>query len=76
MLLLIIVYKIIGAIISILCDFVYTSIGFESFAWLYWCVLSQYDTLAGGIGKIINVIEHDCNLTSNVVYSLLTTLFY
>ena len=53
----------------------YSSLGFEYFAALYLYILNKYHTFGGGLGKLINVLEYDCNLISNLVYSMLTSIF-
>ena len=87
---LIVGYKLGGSAISIICDYLYTSLGYEYFAYLYWHLLDNYgDTgqiQTGGteqagqagqsLGKLVNVIEYDCNLVGNVVFSSLTSIFY
>lgn len=74
--LLVVVYKLFGSVINVICDFAYSSLGFEYFAYLYWFILNNYNRLFGTFGKKINIIEYDCNIITNITYSSLTAFFY
>jgi ABC-type multidrug transport system fused ATPase/permease subunit len=76
LLLLTVLYKAVSSVIVILCNFVYSSMGFEYFAYLYWYLLNHYHRLLGSSGRKVNILEYDCNLLTNLPYSALTSLFY
>ncbi len=53
---LVIFYKTVNTAISIICNFLYSSIGFEYFAFLYWHLLNNYEDMRSDIGKRVNVV--------------------
>ncbi len=69
-------YKVVSSLALLICDFLYISLGFEYFAYLYWYILNSYHRLFGTFGKKVNIVEYDCNLITNIAYSSLTAFFY
>ena len=72
MILILLGYKTIKMISSIIEDLCHQSIGNENFAKLYYHVLVYYNTLNG---KILNIFEYDCNMISYLAYALLASIF-
>lgn len=65
-------YKLFKTFHSIVLDICYQTLGFQYFAILYHHVLMNYETLNG---KILNLIEYDCNMVINFCYSMLSSIF-
>lgn len=73
---LIIAYKAVASAASIVCNTLYESLGFEYFAYLYWHILNNCKEVKIHVGKRVNIVEYDCNLITNIVYSALASIFY
>ena len=69
-------YKLFSSLVWVFCDFFYSNLGIEYFAYLYWLILDKNNSRSINMGKMVNIVEYDCNLLSNIVYSSLTTIFY
>ena len=76
LILIIICYKMVSSVIWTLCDFLYTDLGIEVFAYLQWLILGSESLSGSDIGKAVNIIEYDCTLISGIIYSTMTTFFY
>lgn len=74
--LIIVAYKLLSSGVNIICNILYQSLGYEYFAFLYWYILNNCNNIRQNLGKRVNIIEYDCNLITNIVFSALTTIFY